>query len=289
MNKMRSAVTVMSLLILGMLLLPVCPLHVQALNYAGAHQLVLDTKQEPLTFVLVHGAWGDSSYWDKTAAELRKLGHTVYTPNLPGHGKDANKNVTHADYVKAVLDPIKRNNLKNIVLVGHSFGGTVIAKAAEQIPDLLRRMVFMDAFVVRDGYSAADEAPLQVKKQWADAAAASKDNTVMLPFPVWRETFMNNADLGLAQAVYKTVTPEPAGPVFEKLNLAKFYQLTTPRSYLYLTDDIALPQGEQYGWHPHMSSRLGLFRLITAHGDHMTPFHNDPELVARKLVEAGRN
>lgn len=43
--------------------------------------------QTPITFVLVHGAWGDSSYWDKTANELKQMGHKVYTPNLPGHGK----------------------------------------------------------------------------------------------------------------------------------------------------------------------------------------------------------
>lgn len=100
---------------------------------------------------------------------------------------------------------------------------------------------------------------------------------------------MNNASIELAFQIYCTVTPEPAGPLFEKLDLTEFYRLSMPKSYLYLTDDTALPQGEQYGWHPHMSSRLGMFRLITAHGDHMTPFHIHPLLVAEKLVEAGRD
>lgn len=244
---------------------------------------------QTLTFVLVHGAWGDCRYWSRTAEVLHSMGHRVYVPNLPGHGMDWNKNVTHAMYVDTVVHCIKHHQLSNVVLVGHSFGGTVICKTVEHVPDRIRRLVFMDAFVVRDGYSAADEIPPQSKEEWAKLAQQSSDNTIMLPFTVWRETFMNNASIELAYHVYCTVTPEPAGPLFEKLDLSKFYRLPMPRSYLYLTDDTALPQGEQYGWHPHMSSRLGLFRLITAHGDHMTPFHIQPHLVAEKLIEAGRD
>lgn len=245
--------------------------------------------QKPISFVLIHGAWGDSSYWDKTAEELRKMGHIVRTLNLPGHGQDMNKAVKHADYVKSVVTYIKEKNLKNVVLVGHSFGGTVISKVAEQVPDRIRRLVFMDAFVVEDGKSTADEVPPEARALWAKIAKESKNNTIQLPFPIWRETFMNNASLELAEKVYKTVTPEPAGPLFEKLNLTKFYTLKIPKSYFYLTEDIAVPQGEKYGWHPHMSSRLGLFRLVTAQGDHMTPFHTNPKMVADKLVEAGRD
>lgn len=245
-------------------------------------------KEKQMNFVLVHGAWGDSSYWDKTAERLREMGHAVYNPNLPGHGQDTNKKVTHDDYVKSVATFIKKRDLKNIILVGHSFGGSVISRVAEQIPDRIKRLVYMDAFVVRDGNSVADEVPPEAKALWENLAKKSPDNTVMLPFPIWRETFMNTADLGLAQDIYKTVTPEPAGPLFEKLNLTKFYKLDIPKSYFYLTEDTALPQGEQFGWHPRMSSRLGLFRLITAQGDHMTPFHVQPAMVAQKLVEAGR-
>ncbi|CAM4250684.1 salicylate esterase [Bacillus manliponensis] len=245
--------------------------------------------EEPITFVLIHGAWGDASYWDKTAQELRNMGHTVHTPNLSGHGQDTNKAVKHADYVKSVVDYIKDKNIKNFVLVGHSFGGTVISKVAEQVPDRIRRLVFMDAFVVKNGQSTADQIPKEGQTLWRKLARESKNKTIQLPFPIWRETFMNTADLTLAKKVYATVTPEPAGPLFERLDLTKFYQLKIPKSYFYLTEDIAVPQGEEYSWHPHMSSRLGLFRLITAKGDHMTPFHVKPKMVAHKLVQAGRD
>ncbi|MDM5154574.1 alpha/beta fold hydrolase [Bacillus sp. DX1.1] len=246
-------------------------------------------RQKPITFVLIHGAWGDSSYWDKTANELKQMGHKVHTPNLPGHGKDKNKSVKHTDYVKSVVNYVKERNLKDFVLVGHSFGGTVISKVAEQIPDRIKRLVFMDAFVLADGNSVADEIPAEGKQLWTELTKKSKDHAIQLPFPIWRETFMNNADLSLAKKIYETVTPEPAGPLFEKLNLSKFYKSNIPKSYFYLTEDIAVPQGEQYSWHPHMSSRLGLFRLVTTQGDHMTMFHVKPAIVAKKLVEAGRD
>ncbi|QOT00824.1 alpha/beta hydrolase [Brevibacterium sp. JNUCC-42] len=260
------------------------PYHHFYYPYPSSHPL-----SPPITFVLVHGAWGDCGYWYNTAEELCKMGNTVFTPNLPGHGRDTNKAVSHKDYVKSVIDFIEERNLYNFVLVGHSFGGTVISKVAEQIPKRIRRLVFMDAFVVRNGYSVADEIQPEGKALWAELAKKSPDNAIMLSFQIWRETFMNTADLELATEIYQTVTPEPAGPLFQKLDLSVFYSLAIPKSYYYLTEDTAVPQGEQYGWHPHMSSRLGLFRLIKSKGDHMTSFYTMPTMIAKNLVRAGRD
>lgn len=245
---------------------------------------------QPLTFVLVHGSWADASFWDGTAAELRKHGHAVYAPEYPGHGADfANTNATHGMMSKAVADYIAENNLRDVVLVGHSFGGSVVQKAAELVPDRLKRIVFIDGFVVKDGGTLADEFPPQAVTYFSQLVTASKNNTLMLPFAFFRDTFVNLASLELAERLYAGIKPEPAGPLFEKLDLKKFYSLPTPKSYVYLTVDNVLPQGLGYGWHPHMSSRLGLFRLIKAHGDHMTTFTTQPALIAEKLYEAGRD
>jgi hypothetical protein len=69
--------------------------------------------------------------------------------------------------------------------------------------------------------------------------------------------------------------------------MKKFYSLEIPRSYLNCTEDIALPPGE-WGWHPRMSSRLGLFRLVQMPGSHEVLFTN-PKGLAEKLIEAGRD
>lgn len=244
---------------------------------------------QPLTFVLVHGAWADAGFWNGVAGELRRMGHKVYAPEYPGHGSDPNTNVTHAQLSKAVADYIKANDLRDIVLVGHSFGGSVVQKTAELVPDRIKRLVFMNAFVLGDGESVLDQFPPPVQRTFEQLRKASKDDTIMLPYPIFREQFVNLADMALAKKLYADIRPEPAKPSFEKLDLKKFYSLQTPRSYLYMTQDNVLPQGEGYGWHPHMSSRLGLFRLIKSDGDHMTWFHTNPGVLAQKLYEASRD
>jgi pimeloyl-ACP methyl ester carboxylesterase len=245
--------------------------------------------QQPLTFVLVHGSWADAHFWDGVAASLRSKGHNVYTPEYAGHGKDPNKAVTHAMITKSVVDFIVKMNLYDFVLVGHSFGGSVIQKVAEQVPDRIKRLVFWDAFVLNDGQSVADELPPTTRQAFEQLRAASKDDTIMLPFPLFRDLFVNTATLEVASQMYAVVTPEPAKPLFEKLDLKAFYKLPTPRSYVYFYQDCVLPQGEGFGWNPHMSIRLGVFRLIVGDGDHMADTITRPNMLAQKLYEAGRD
>jgi pimeloyl-ACP methyl ester carboxylesterase len=242
-----------------------------------------------LTFVLVHGSWADATFWHPIAEQLRRMGHAVYTPNLPGHGSDPNKNVTHQMIVDSVTNDIVSHQLQDIVLVAHSFGGTVIQKVAERIPDRLKRLVFMNAFVLEDGQSLSEQFPPQALALFEQLRQSSKDDTITLPFPLFRENFTNLASLQLAEQLYRTTTPEPAVPAFTKLDLKKFYSLPTPKSYLYLTTDNLLPQTDQYSFHPLMSNRLGLHRLIKMPGDHMTTPKTHPKQVAWKLYEAGRD
>ena len=238
-------------------------------------------------FVLVHGSWHDGSLWGPVADRLRELGHEVATPTIAGHGKGVDKAVTHHDCVRSIVDEIVEADLSDVVLVGHSFGGTIIAKVAEEIPERLRRLVFWNAFVPEDGNSLNDEVPPQYVEMFDALAAASDDDTVMLPYPVWREAFINDADEALARSAYEQLSPEPYQPFTAKLDLKAFYGLQTPRSYLNCTEDISLPHGE-WGWHPRFSSRLGLCRLVQMPGSHEVLFTN-PRLLAEKLVEAGRD
>ncbi|MFD2333583.1 alpha/beta fold hydrolase [Cohnella sp. GCM10020058] len=246
-------------------------------------------ERQKLTFVLVHGSWADAHFWDGVAAVLRSQGQVVHTPEYAGHGTDPNKNVTHAMITKSVVDYIKSQNLQDIVLVGHSFGGSVIQKAAEQVPDRIKRLVFWDAFVLKDGESVIDELPPSTRQGFEQLRTESKDDTIMLPFQLFRELFVNTATFEEARQFYKSVEPEPAKPLFEKLDLKAFYTLSTPRSYLYFYQDNVLPQGEGFGWNPHMSTRLGVFRLIVGDGDHFTDTRTRPAMLAQKIYEAGRD
>jgi pimeloyl-ACP methyl ester carboxylesterase len=239
------------------------------------------------TFVLIHGSWQNGNAWDQTVQHLKHAGHTAWAPTIAGHGKGSNKAVNHAQATQSIVDYIQSKDLQDFVLVGHSFGGTIISKVAEVMPERIRRMVFWNAFVLRDGYCLNDEVPPHYRGLFGQIAQQSSDNTVMLPFPIWREAFINDADLDLAKSTYESLSPEPYQLFNDKLDLKKFYSLETPRSYLNCTEDIALPPGE-WGWHPRMSSRLGLFRLVQMPGSHEVLFTN-PKGLAEKLIEAGRD
>jgi pimeloyl-ACP methyl ester carboxylesterase len=238
-------------------------------------------------FVLVHGSWHDGAAWGGVTRHLEGKGHKVYAPTVMGYGKGANKRVTHAQCVKSIVDFIVDKSLSDFVLVGHSFGGTFISKVAEAIPEKIRRLVFQNAFVVRDGHSVLDESPPATAGLFQKMAQESPDNSFLLPFPVWRETFINDGDLETAQRTFALLSPEPLQPAKDKLDLRKFYSLDIPKSYINCTEDIALPPGE-WGWHPRMSNRLGLYRLVQMPGSHEVMFTN-PVGLAEKILEVGRD
>jgi len=225
--------------------------------------------------------------WNPVVTGLEKRGHQGRAVTLAGHGKGVNKAVTHDDCVQSVLDYAEEHDLKDIVLAGHSFGGSVIARAAPKLGDRLKRLIFMNAFVPENGHSIMDEVPPHYRTMFRAMAGESDDNTVIVPFNIWRDAFIQDADLELAKASYAALSPEPFQPFDTKLDLEDFYALTVPRSFLNCTEDTALPPGE-WGWHPRMSGRLGLHRLVQMPGSHESIFTN-PDLVAQKLIEAGRD
>jgi pimeloyl-ACP methyl ester carboxylesterase len=238
-------------------------------------------------FVLVHGSWHDGAAWEGVIRHLEGKGHQAFAPTAAGYGKGAKKNVIHAQCTQSIVDFILDKALSNFILVGHSFGGTFISKVAEAIPEKIRRLVFQNAFVVRDGHSVLDESPPATAALFRKMAQQSRDNSFLLPFPVWREAFINDGDLEMARQTYARLSPEPLQPAEDKLDLEKFYSLDIPRSYINCTEDIALPPGE-WGWHPRMSNRLGLCRLVQMPGSHEVMFTN-PVGLAEKILEAGRD
>ena len=246
-----------------------------------------------INFVLIPGSWHDAAPFDPVVSHLKAKGHRAVALTLAGHGKGAEKKgITHDDCVKTVTDYLVQNDARDVVLMGHSFGGTVISRVAQAVPDRIKRLIFWNAFVLNDGESLMDAVPQHYRDLFEGLAAASGDDTVMLPFPVWREAFINDASLELAQETYDRLSPEPLQPLRDKLDLKTFYELIQSGkiacSYINCTEDIALPQGPDTGWHPRMSNRLGLFRLVQMPGSHEVCF-SDPIGLGDALIAAGRD
>ena len=243
-----------------------------------------------MNFVLVHGGWHTGDGWRFVCAELQKGAHKTLAPTLAGHGHGVDKRgITHAASTQSVVDACLDADMQDVVLVGHSYGGSIIQKVAEAIPERVRRLVFYNAFVLQDGQCLLDENPPHYVELVEQLAAASEDDSFTLPFEICREAFFNSVDMTRAQSLWREYfSPQPAQPFRDKLDLSKFYLLDIPRSYLNCTEDIALPPGEAYGWHPKFSSRLGLYRLVQMPGDHEALL-TSPQRLARALVEAGRD
>lgn len=113
------------------------------------------------TYVLVHGACHDGSAFDEVVDHLQRLGHNAFAPTVAGHGKSAARDVDHEQATASVVDFISHHDLDDFVLLGHSCGGSVIAKVAEAVPDRIRRLIFFSATVLRDGESIMDVWPPQ--------------------------------------------------------------------------------------------------------------------------------
>lgn len=108
------------------------------------------------TFVIVHGAWGGSWAFRDVEQRLRQRGYDVYRPSLTGLGERhhlAHEDVNLTKHIYDVVNVIIFEELEDIVLVGHSYGGMVISGVAHTIPDRIQSMIYIDAFVPRDGES----------------------------------------------------------------------------------------------------------------------------------------
>ena len=113
-------------------------------------------------FVLVHGAWHGGWCFKRVAGLLRRAGHEVYTPTLTGLGERAHlirPTVSLETHVDDVVGVLRCEELSDVVLCGHSYGGMVISGVAEQAADRLRALVYLDAFVPENGQSLFDLLP----------------------------------------------------------------------------------------------------------------------------------
>ena len=111
------------------------------------------------TFVLVHGAWHGGWCWRLIAPLLRRAGHEVFTPTLTGLGDRAHLARPGIDldlHVQDVVALLEMEDLNDVVLLGHSYGGMVVTGAADRCAGRIRRLVYLDAFVPGNGKCALD-------------------------------------------------------------------------------------------------------------------------------------
>jgi len=110
--------------------------------------------EKAATYVLVHGAWHGSWCWKRVRKPLQDAGHQVFTPTLTCLGERSHLNssaVNLSTHIADVINLVRWEDLSNVILCGHSYGGLVISGVADKAPERIGELVYLDAFVPEDG------------------------------------------------------------------------------------------------------------------------------------------
>lgn len=138
------------------------------------------------SFVLVHGAWHGSWCWKRVRRLLQTQGHDVFTPALTGLGERSHllsRDVNLETHILDVVNLIRWEELSSVVLCGHSYGGCVITGVADRIPERIRSLVYLDAFVLEDGENLLQHLPQAQRDQLLGGMANQSEGWKVPPIP----------------------------------------------------------------------------------------------------------
>jgi pimeloyl-ACP methyl ester carboxylesterase len=181
------------------------------------------------TVVLAHGAWSAAWAWKKMRPLFRKAGHEFFSPTYTGLGERAHlarPEVDLSTHVQDVLAVLEIEGLKEVTLLGHSYGGMVATGVADKAADRIARVVYIDAFAPKDGQSLFDLLGPKGEAHMRAGAAKDGDGWKLPLNPMPPDTSPEDA----AWAVPKR-RPQPIKTFEEKIKLSsgKF----PPRHYIY--------------------------------------------------------
>src|SRR2546426_3013333 len=114
------------------------------------------------SFVLIHGAWHGSWCWKRVRRLLQAQGHDVFTPTLTGVGERSHllsRDVNLETHILDVVNLIRWEELSEVVLCGHSYGGGVVSGGAGPLPDRAPFLPFLEAFLFLDGGKPLQHVP----------------------------------------------------------------------------------------------------------------------------------
>jgi pimeloyl-ACP methyl ester carboxylesterase len=223
------------------------------------------------TYVLVHGAWHGGWCWRKLRGLLATSGAEVHTPTLTGLGERAHlasRDIDLDTHIADVLGEIEAEDLSEVVLVGHSYGGIVVTAVADRAPDRIARLVYLDAVVPRDGQCLYDRLSTQVKAHFEEQARIAGEGW-RVPVSVATSQFLGlKADEDVRWVMPK-LTPHPIRTFRQALQLsARFPQMS--RTYINCIGDKPFGQPRTIqadGIEDYHEVRTGHDAMVTAPED----------------------
>jgi len=234
--------------------------------------------------VLVHGAWGGAWIWRRVLGPLRAAGHEVHAVTLTGDGERAHlrhPGITLQTHIADVVGLVRAEELDDLVLVGHSYGGMVITGAADRLMGedgrALRHLVYVDAMVPLPGEGWGEQHSAEVV---AARTAAAQANDHALPPP-------DPSDFGLRDAdrdwLRRRQVPHPFGPYREPLAFDGERWAKLPRSFIDCTEP-AYPTIAAMRQRVRQLPGFDVVEIRTGH----CPMVSEPQALVQHLLSMAR-
>ncbi len=184
-------------------------------------------------FVLVHGAFHGGWCWQPVASVLRAAGHQVFTPTQTGLGERSHlmsSAITMETFVADIVNVIMFEELHDVVLVGHSYGGRTISGVVDRIPERVRKLVFIDAGLAPDGGSRLDTMPADARDARIQSSMEFDGGISVPPPPAARFGMSDPAQVAWVEQL---LTPQPLSVERSGLPLTSTLGNGRPATYVH--------------------------------------------------------
>lgn len=187
------------------------------------------------TYVLIHGGFHGGWCWQPVARRLRALGHEVHTPSHAGMGERSHLNAQRIDmevFEQDLLALFHYEDIRDAIVVGHSFGGSAVSILADRLPERARHLVYLDAMILQDGQSPLDTAPPGRIERYAEIAV---DMPYGKAIPPADPTAFGIQDPALIEWVRARLTPQPLQTFLDPIHLEHPVGNGKPATYVACT------------------------------------------------------
>ncbi len=236
---------------------------------------------EKRRFLLVHGAWHTAKCWDHVVPRLKALGHEAEAIDLPGRSASfpSGWKISIEDHVEAIVSAASQFEAP-VTLVGHSMGGIMISAAAEKKPEQFNKLVFLCAFLPKDGDSLMSLSQKDKGSKVASVMSMSLLKGTSRIKGDATEVFYNDCTPDMVELAHAQLATEPGRPVLSKLQLTEEKFGTLPRSYILCTEDQAI----SIDYQKQMLARQPCGKTFTLNASH-SPFLSMPDALVDALIK----